>query len=108
MFAINGIHKYPLWGNAYIFKDGTTPALSIRRQMQRSSWAIPIQTFLQSAPQFQVQKTPALFSVFNFQNCSLKHHDSSQIGLTLNLLTELSGLAGYGLPEHCHSYLPLG
>lgn len=50
--AINGKHKYPLWGNTYIFKDGTTPVVQARQQMDSSSWAVPVQTFLQLAPQF--------------------------------------------------------
>lgn len=50
--AINGKHKYPLWGNTYIFKDGTTPVVQARQQMDYSSWAVPVQTFLQLAPQF--------------------------------------------------------
>ncbi len=52
VIAINGRHKYPLWGNNYIFKDGSTPVLQVRKQMDESSWAIPIQTFVQLAPQF--------------------------------------------------------
>jgi S1-C subfamily serine protease len=52
LVAINGRQKFPLWGNNYIFKDGTTPVAEVITQMERSSWAIPIQTFLQQAPQF--------------------------------------------------------
>lgn len=52
VIAINGKHKYPLWGNTYIFKDGSTPTPEVRQQMDNSSWAIPMQTFLQQAPQF--------------------------------------------------------
>jgi S1-C subfamily serine protease len=56
VIAINGRHKFPLWGNNYIFKDGTTPAAEVITQMERSSWAIPIQTFLQEAPQFATSR----------------------------------------------------
>lgn len=50
--AINGKHKYPLWGNTYLFKDGSTPVPEVRKQMDFSSWAIPIETFLEKVPQF--------------------------------------------------------
>lgn len=51
VIAINGKHKYPLWGNTYIFKDGSTPVEQVRREMDSFSWAIPIQTLLQQVPQ---------------------------------------------------------
>ncbi|MDJ1181604.1 S1 family peptidase [Roseofilum casamattae] len=50
--GINGKHKYPLWGNTYIFKDNSTPTAAVRKEMDASSWAIPIQTFLRYAPEF--------------------------------------------------------
>lgn len=52
LIAINGKHKNPLWGNSYIFKDGSTPPLEIRQRLENSSWAVPVKTFLQLAPQF--------------------------------------------------------
>ena len=44
--GINGMHAYPLWGDPYVFKDGSKPNLP-RDLMIESSWAIPIETFLQ-------------------------------------------------------------
>ncbi|MEG4508293.1 serine protease [Microcoleus sp. F6_B4] len=44
--GINGMHAYPLWGDPYVFKDGSKPDLP-RDLMVRSSWAIPIETFVQ-------------------------------------------------------------
>lgn len=44
--GINGMHAYPLWGDPYVFKDGSKPDLP-RDLMLRSSWAIPIETFVQ-------------------------------------------------------------
>jgi S1-C subfamily serine protease len=44
--GINGMHAYPLWGDPYVFKDGSKPNLP-RDLMLRSSWAIPIETFVQ-------------------------------------------------------------
>jgi S1-C subfamily serine protease len=52
LIAINGKHKHPLWGNTYVFKDGSTPVLKVRQQFDYSSWAVPVQTFLQQVPQF--------------------------------------------------------
>ncbi|MGK7874269.1 MAG: serine protease [Xenococcaceae cyanobacterium] len=50
--AINGMHAYPLWGDPYVYQDGQKPCPPMREIMERSSWAIPIDTFLQLAPQF--------------------------------------------------------
>ncbi len=44
--AINGMHAYPLWGNPYIYQDGSHPCVPMHEIMERSSWAIPVQTFL--------------------------------------------------------------
>jgi serine protease Do len=44
--GINGMHAYPLWGDPYVFKDGSKPNLP-RDLMIESSWAIPIETFVQ-------------------------------------------------------------
>lgn len=47
--AINGMHAYPLWGDPYVFLDGTRPDSAIREIMTRSSLAIPIDSFRQGA-----------------------------------------------------------
>ncbi|MTJ06557.1 serine protease [Anabaena sp. UHCC 0204] len=52
LVAINGRHKFPLWGNPFVFEDGSTPNLQTRNQFEYSSWAVPVATFLNSAPQF--------------------------------------------------------
>jgi serine protease Do len=50
--AINGMHKYPLWGNPYVFSDGSLASEARQKEMSKLSWAIPINTFLKLAPQF--------------------------------------------------------
>lgn len=50
--GINGMHAYPVWGNPYVFKDGSEPPAWLRSRMVRSSWGIPAETFLELAPQF--------------------------------------------------------
>jgi S1-C subfamily serine protease len=50
VIAINGRHSYPLWGNPYVFKNGDLPSETIRQQMTKLSWAVPIQTFIKMAP----------------------------------------------------------
>lgn len=44
--AVNGMHAEPLWGNPYIYKDGSEPSLPQREEMSRYSWGIPIETFV--------------------------------------------------------------
>ncbi|NCJ05914.1 trypsin-like serine protease [Synechococcales cyanobacterium C] len=43
VIGVNGIHQAPLWGNPYVFQDGSTPDLDWD-SLARSSWAIPIET----------------------------------------------------------------
>jgi len=52
VIGLNGRHKYPLWGNPYIFTDGTVASAEEKEKMSQSSWAIPIKTFLKFAPEF--------------------------------------------------------
>jgi S1-C subfamily serine protease len=54
IIGINGRHKYPLWGNPYVFEDGTVASPEKKEEMSQSSWAIPIKTFLQFAPEYRV------------------------------------------------------
>lgn len=46
--GINGMSSYPLWGNPYIFQDGSLPDPTTRSIMQQFNWAIPVQTFWQN------------------------------------------------------------
>jgi S1-C subfamily serine protease len=50
LVAVNGMHAYPLWGNPYVFVDGTSPPSSQQNLLTRSSWGIPVETFLNLAP----------------------------------------------------------
>ncbi|QDL10262.1 serine protease [Brasilonema octagenarum UFV-E1] len=43
--AINGMHAEPLWGNPYVYQDGTQPEQPLRERMSKSSWGIPIETW---------------------------------------------------------------
>ncbi|AFZ02622.1 serine protease [Calothrix sp. PCC 6303] len=52
VIGINGIHAYPLWGNPYVYEDGSQPTAALKDLMSRYSWGIPIQTFAQLAPQY--------------------------------------------------------
>ncbi len=45
--AINGMHAHPLWGNPYVFEDGSFASESEVEQMSQLSWAIPIDTLVQ-------------------------------------------------------------
>jgi S1-C subfamily serine protease len=43
--GINGMHAYPIWGDPFVYMDGSHPERAQRDVMVRSSWAIPIETF---------------------------------------------------------------
>ncbi|MEH2180662.1 S1 family peptidase [Nostoc sp.] len=44
--GINGMPKYPLLGNPYVFKDGSTVSEVRWQEMSHLSWAVPIPMFL--------------------------------------------------------------
>ncbi len=44
--GVNGMSKYPLLGNPYIFKDGSTVSDTRWQEMSGLSWAIPTSKFL--------------------------------------------------------------
>jgi serine protease DegQ len=46
VIAINGMHANPLWGDPYIYEDGSTPEANLHQQMFQYSWGIPIQILL--------------------------------------------------------------
>ncbi|USR90103.1 serine protease [Phormidium yuhuli AB48] len=50
LIAINGIHADPLWGNPYVYQDGTETEAELQSLIEGSSWAIPIETVLQLLP----------------------------------------------------------
>ncbi|MDJ1180439.1 serine protease [Roseofilum sp. BLCC_M91] len=53
VIGINGMHAYPLWGNPYIYADGSQPDPLLRETLIALSWAIPIGLF-QSLSSFEV------------------------------------------------------
>ncbi|MGK7942528.1 MAG: serine protease [Crocosphaera sp.] len=56
IIGINGRHKYPAWGNPYIFENGTVASPEQKEEMSQYSWAIPIQTFLKLTSNFNFLK----------------------------------------------------
>jgi S1-C subfamily serine protease len=50
VIGINSLHAHPLWGDPYEFVDGSKPLPQERSLITRSSWAVPIDTFLCLAP----------------------------------------------------------
>ncbi|WP_232224244.1 serine protease [Mastigocladopsis repens] len=50
VIGINGIHAQPLWGDPYVYEDGSQPNDALRERMRRSSWGVPIETLAQLDP----------------------------------------------------------
>lgn len=48
--GINGMRKYPLWDDPYVFKDGSTVSETMWERMSKLSWAVPIQSSLRLMP----------------------------------------------------------
>ena len=47
VIAINGLHADPLWGNPYVWDDGTVPSEELFPLFSQLSWAIPTETVVQ-------------------------------------------------------------
>ncbi|OCR02960.1 hypothetical protein BCD67_08275 [Oscillatoriales cyanobacterium USR001] len=45
LVGINGVHAHPIWGDPYLFQDGSQPSESERERMSEYSWGIPVETF---------------------------------------------------------------
>jgi hypothetical protein len=60
LIAINGIHAYPLWGDPYVYADGTSPCESLRRLMTESSLGIPEATFAALIPRLATENQGAI------------------------------------------------
>ena len=45
LVGINGVHAHPVWGDPYLFQDGSEPSESDREKMSQYSWGIPVATF---------------------------------------------------------------
>jgi serine protease Do len=50
--GVNGLHAYPLWGNPYVFQDGSIASAAMQQQMSQYSWAIPIDTLTHAGSNF--------------------------------------------------------
>ncbi|MBD2501390.1 serine protease [Anabaena azotica] len=57
VIGINGIHAYPLWGNPYVYEDGSRPTAALQDLMSRYSWGIPIQTLARLAPEYAAKES---------------------------------------------------
>jgi len=53
VIGINGRRKFPIWGNPYVFDDGSVASPEKQQQMSKLSWGIPIQTFLDVAVELE-------------------------------------------------------
>lgn len=51
VIGINGMHAYPLWGDPYIYQDGSLPSPQLREKMVELAFAIPIEQAIISLPQ---------------------------------------------------------
>ena len=52
VIGINGIIANPIWGDPYVFKDGSKPNSSEREKMSHYSWGIAIKTAVELSPEF--------------------------------------------------------
>lgn len=48
LLAINGMHAYPLWGNPYVYPDGTQASSTLAEMYEQYSWGISIHAVLES------------------------------------------------------------
>ena len=75
LIGINGIHAYPLWDDVYLYQDGSEPCPPLQEIMNYSSWAIPINTFLELVPkyaQYQVKSPGHQFEVVGEEQLAIQ------------------------------------
>jgi tetratricopeptide (TPR) repeat protein/S1-C subfamily serine protease len=51
VIGVNGMLAYPLFGNPYVFEDGSQPSDQDHQQITRFSWGVPIQTMVNFVPE---------------------------------------------------------
>ncbi|MBD2480732.1 serine protease [Planktothrix sp. FACHB-1365] len=51
VIGINGMHAYPLWGDPYIYQDGSLPSPQLREKMVQLAFAIPMEQVIASIPE---------------------------------------------------------
>ncbi|VXD22086.1 S1 family peptidase [Planktothrix paucivesiculata] len=51
VIGINGMHAYPLWGDPYIYQDGSLPSPQLREKMVELAFAVPIEQAIISLPE---------------------------------------------------------
>ncbi|MDJ1173519.1 tetratricopeptide repeat-containing S1 family peptidase [Roseofilum capinflatum] len=52
VISINGMMAYPLWGNPYVFEDGSRPDSGLQNRMREVAWGIPIHRIAEAVPQW--------------------------------------------------------
>lgn len=53
--AVNGMHAYPLWGDPYIYRDGSSPETGLHEAMFEYSWGIPIDRYLEAIESYALR-----------------------------------------------------
>jgi serine protease Do len=64
VIAVNGMHQEPLWGDPYIYQDGSKPNIGFNI-LSHSSWAIPIETVVRTAALLQTDQKASQCLVAN-------------------------------------------
>lgn len=50
LIGINGLHAHPIWGDPYVFEDGSYPTDAQREKISQYSWGIPLETVKRLIP----------------------------------------------------------
>ena len=50
LVSINGMHAEPLWGDPYMYEDGSEPEQSLKERISCYNWGIPIETYVKLTP----------------------------------------------------------
>ena len=61
VIGLNAMYAFPIWGDPYVFEDGSHPSNSLKKKMRGYSWGLPIQTVVESIYQSTIvpQLAPA-------------------------------------------------
>lgn len=61
--GINGKHAYPLWDAPSVFQDGSFACPNLHKLINRTSWAVPIETLVASSPDLLNRSKPTSASL---------------------------------------------
>lgn len=95
--GINGIHAYPLWGDPYVFEDGSKPTAEQREVMSRLNWGIPIQILAELVPGYIAVAPATVEPIWGEDVIQLLSYDVERVAQKITVLIKYPTGNGSGV-----------